>query len=66
MTKFTRTAYTGLSLRSVLREIVNDARLDDLPTMNSELYPRRHEENHPDRVRITITVEHVKSKPNLK
>lgn len=57
--KFTRTAYTGATLRSVLAELVNACDLKDLPFHNGDLHARRHSEEHPDEVRITITVERV-------
>lgn len=57
--KFTRTAYTDQSVTKVLAEIVNDAGLKELPTMNSNLHARRHREEHSDQVRITVTVERV-------
>jgi len=59
--KFTRTAYTSLPLSKVLAELVNDAGLHDLPTMNRELYSRRHREERPDQVRVTVIVERVGS-----
>lgn len=57
--KFTRTAYTANSVKTVLDEIVNDARLNDLPTINSDLHARRHSTEHPEQVRITVIVERV-------
>jgi hypothetical protein len=60
--RFTRTAYTGLPVNKVLAEIVNDAGLNELPTTNSELYSRRHREERPDQVRITVIVERVGAK----
>jgi len=60
--RFSRTAYTDLSVHKVLAEIVNDASLKELPTMNSGLYSRCHREDHPDQVRITVIVERVPAK----
>lgn len=56
--KFTRTAYTGTTVPRVLDELVNATWLTDLPFFLGDLHARRSGE-HPNKVRVTITVERV-------
>ncbi len=57
--KYTRTAFTGSPIASVLDNLVDAANLKDLPFHNGDVHARRHSADHPDQIRITITVERV-------
>lgn len=59
MAKYTRTAFTSQGPAELLAEIMHAANLKDLPFHNGDLHSRHHAVDHPDKVRITVTVERV-------